>query len=475
MEDEAILSDGSDSAIELLDSEEDEPHSEEAYVASEVTDDGEDEDLPAGGGEDLASQDDENEAMDSLGVAAVVSLPVPVAPAPRVPVPKKAAIVKRSACHKRRDPIPFKYKRRLVSLFGKEFPGPFEDEKAVKVAVAAKPAGKGIMRVLQAALHKMSNGRSKLHNFGQFVPWLWKDLRGKRTSTKRKNVKGLHPDIEAQTFSYYQGVVSGGKRCTKLMMEEYAEKALRKKLDNSTAKFGHSWTGRFMKRFGIRERVVKRQVKLTDDEAKVEIQKFHDHLQSVLVTGQVKWICNTDQIPTSLSGSMGKVRAVMSSAEQNVIFDHADTKRCCSVMPFVCVDAMGITHQLKTRVLMKGAPPANSPLRNEVHPSSISIHWTPKACINSATMIEIVKQLIKEMSENKAPGVYGILILDRANAHTGPELDRLCKANNIIIANVPGGCTAIIQWVDTHFAGLFKHKRRRGLVSESSGQRNWGV
>ena len=77
MEDEAFLSDGSDSAIELLDSEEDEPHSEEAYVASDVTDDGEDEDLPAGGGEYLASQDDENEAMDSLGVAAVVSLPVP--------------------------------------------------------------------------------------------------------------------------------------------------------------------------------------------------------------------------------------------------------------------------------------------------------------------------------------------------------------------------------------------------------------
>ena len=85
MEDEAFLSDGSDSAIELLDSEEDEPHSEEAYVASDVTDDGEDEDLPAGGDEDLASQDDET--MDSLGVAAVVSLPVPVAPAP---LPKKA-------------------------------------------------------------------------------------------------------------------------------------------------------------------------------------------------------------------------------------------------------------------------------------------------------------------------------------------------------------------------------------------------
>ena len=264
MEDEAFLSDGSDSAIELLDSEEDEPHSEEAYVASDVTDDGEDEDLPAGGDEDLASQDDET--MDSLGVAAVVSLPVPVAPAPlpKKAFPKKAAVVKRSACHKRRDPIPFKYKRRLVSLFGKEFPGPFEDEKAVKVAVAGKPAGKRIMRVLQEALHKMSEGRSKLHNFGQFVPWLWKDLRGKRTSTKRKNIKGLHQDIEAQTFSYYQGVVSGGKRCTKLMLEEYAEKALRKKLDNATAKFGHSWTGRFMKRFGIRERVVKRQVFCVD-------------------------------------------------------------------------------------------------------------------------------------------------------------------------------------------------------------------
>ena len=54
-----------------------------------------------------------------------------------------------------------------------------------------------------------------------------------------------------------------------------------------------------MKRHGIREMVAKRQVKLTDDEAKAEIQKFHDHLQSVLVTGQVKWICNTDQIPST--------------------------------------------------------------------------------------------------------------------------------------------------------------------------------
>ena len=69
-------------------------------------------------------------------------------------------------------------------------------------------------------------------------------------------------------------------------------------------------------------------------------------------------------------------------------------------------------------------------------------------------MIEIVKQFIKEMSNNKAPGMYSVLILDRATAHTNQELDRLCKANNIIIANVPGGCTAMIQWVDTHFAAI---------------------
>ena len=93
MEEEAYISEGSDSAVELLDSEEDEPHSEDAYIASEVTDDGDD--------DDLSSQDDENEAVDTLEVAAVVSLPAPVAPAPRAPVPraKKAAIVKRSKCN----------------------------------------------------------------------------------------------------------------------------------------------------------------------------------------------------------------------------------------------------------------------------------------------------------------------------------------------------------------------------------------
>ena len=69
-------------------------------------------------------------------------------------------------------------------------------------------------------------------------------------------------------------------------------------------------------------------------------------------------------------------------------------------------------------------------------------------------MMEIVKDLIKETSKINAPGVYGILILDRATAHTGPELEKFCKANNIIIANVPGGCTAMIQWVDTHFAAI---------------------
>ena len=173
-------------------------------------------------------------------------------------------------------------------MFEAKFPGPFVDGKAAKAA----SAGSKIFRILQEELHKMSGGRSKLHHFDQFADWLFKDLRGARAKTKRKNVKGLHADIETQTMSFYQGAVSGGKRCTKQMLEEFAEKALRKKLENGTAKFGNSWCKRFMGRHGIRERVVKRQVKLSDDQAKVEIQKFHDHLQSVLATGQVKWICN---------------------------------------------------------------------------------------------------------------------------------------------------------------------------------------
>ena len=40
-DDEAFISDGSDSAVELIDSEEDEGE-EDAYVASDVTDDGQD-------------------------------------------------------------------------------------------------------------------------------------------------------------------------------------------------------------------------------------------------------------------------------------------------------------------------------------------------------------------------------------------------------------------------------------------------
>ena len=380
----------------------------------------------------------------------------PVVGAPR-PRGKKAAVVKRSRCNKRRDDIPLKYKRKLVALFEAQYPGPFEGPMAVKKAIG----GSKFLRVLQEALHKASSGRCKLHNIEQFSAWLGKDLRGSKCRSKRKNISGEHHDIETLTFAYYQGVVSGSRRCTKAMLEDFAEKALRKKLENTTATFGHTWSRRFMKRHGIRERIVKRQVKLSDTEALAEVQKFHDHLQSVLATGQVKWVVNTDQIPASLCGSMGKIRAVTSSAEQNVLFDASDTKRCCSVMPFACVDSLGTPHTLKTRILLKGTPPAASPLRKEVHPNSVSVHWTPKACINGSTMIEIVKDLIKEMSTVNVPGVYGILILDRANAHITAELDKLCKVNNIIIANVPGGCTAMIQWVDTHFAAIFKSWQRR--------------
>ena len=52
MEEEAYISEGSDSAVELIDSEEDEPGGDIAFVVSDATDDGEDD-------EDLSEGDEE--------------------------------------------------------------------------------------------------------------------------------------------------------------------------------------------------------------------------------------------------------------------------------------------------------------------------------------------------------------------------------------------------------------------------------
>ena len=189
-EEEAYISDGSDSAVELIDSEEDEPGGDMAYVESEATDDGEDD-------ENLSEGDEEAVAPTVPETPTVPEAPpvVPVAPRPRG---KKAAVVKRGRCNRRRDDIPKKYKRKLVALFEARFPGPFDGPMAVKKAIA----GSKILRELQQALHKLSGGRCKVHNIEQFTAWLGKDLRGSKCRSKRKNISGEHQDIETLTFAY---------------------------------------------------------------------------------------------------------------------------------------------------------------------------------------------------------------------------------------------------------------------------------
>ena len=109
-EEEAYISDGSDSAVELIDSEEDEPGGDMAYVESEATDDGDD-----GEDDENLSEGDEEAVAPTVPETPTVPEAPPVAPVAPRPRGKKAAVVKRGRCNRRRDDIPKKYKRKLVA------------------------------------------------------------------------------------------------------------------------------------------------------------------------------------------------------------------------------------------------------------------------------------------------------------------------------------------------------------------------
>lgn len=266
-------------------------------------------------------------------------------PQPGEAFQRPAALVKRGAAGGHRQPIPFRFKRRIVAFVHPLLPH-HDFLKFLKDGTNRKDLPKGILRKCQAELLRISRKKHSVHRIEQVLNWCQLHaegrLQGKRCRRQRVAL-GKHDDIEKLTYAYWAGIRAGNGRVTRLQLQEFALKELQKKTKNDKAAFSAAWIYRFFRRTGLRTRTIKRQLKLTDLEAEQKIQALHEHIFSLHKSGQVQFVMQLDEIPASLSGlcsfrcfllmadlsgTMGKATCVTRNKEENVIFDAADTKRC---------------------------------------------------------------------------------------------------------------------------------------------------
>lgn len=223
-----------------------------------------------------------------------------------------------------------------------------------------------------------------------------------------------------------------------------------------------SYICKFMKRSKLRVKNVKKKTELTAADIKERAQKFHSHIDRMLPF--VDGVANMDEIPDSLSGTLGTLRTVadVSDVDVRVNIDPQDLKRTCTVLPIAALKktAAGDWEQINIPpiILFKGAPAPGGKVAAETYFPGAKVLWTTHGVMNATTMKKVAKHIKDHMTLHgvKRP----LLILDSAKCHTTAAVVNFLWSMEIAVAVIPPHMTSWLQYVDTYLAARFRQQRR---------------
>ena len=324
----------------------------------------------------------------------------------------------------------------------------------------------GTFTQLAEWVHKQSNGRYKVCNRHQLDAWrVRKDHL--KVSKKRFRCAGGGRKVqveagEARMLGFVRGLRFANSRVTVLML-----------LEESAVVFGtkrsQGWASKFMARNKLRVRTAKRASIKTDAEVSDALNRFYNLISGVLAANICKVVVNFDEVPMSLSGSMGRnFRGIVeeSGKHSTTSFDAADTKRMSTVILGAAVEiSTWLSFPLTPFILLKGRPKQQRVLDERYHPQ-VRVAWTDCGVINLRFMREYVRYLRSEINKFQN-GAICMLVLDSARSHISPSIIDCFQQNGFVPVCVPGGCTPLVQFVDTDVAACYRAHHTKLYFAET--------
>ena len=263
--------------------------------------------------------------------------------------------------------------------------------------------------------------------------------------------------------SFVEAKRASGKFVSPAMVHEEAIRALQdpdmRFLCGNKTTVSYSYILKFLKRFHLRLKYVKRQSSLTPETVARKAQQIHCHLYRCLKTRLCSFVLNFDEIPITLSGKMGSVRTITEAGDHDVRvnLDPNDFKITGTLLTGAGVILETFTvFRLHIIIVLKGSPKRSS-VRNEAYDSRTKRAWTPKGVVTSVfyqrTFLPDLKRVLEH---NKMSN--GVAIFDSCKVHmTENSLDAM-RDIGCFPCIIPSSCTSWLQWIDTDFASCYKGK-----------------
>ena len=235
---------------------------------------------------------------------------------------------------------------------------------------------------------------------------------------------------------------------------------------NST-KINDEWIRRVLQRMGWRKKAVKRKTAKLPDDIKAAAQCLHTCIYRNILTGNVPLLLQFDEVPMSMSGSMGSLFTYTHKDDKEVAvsFDPSDMKRCATVIFTVAVigsdTASARPLLVPPHILLKGDPPADSVLRHERYDSRVRVGWTPKAVVNGNYMHQVFVPFLGRQVRTAVPGGTAIAIFDSCGSHLTSAVMNALKARSIQPITIKAGFTSYLQFIDTHYTATYRRNHMR--------------
>ena len=294
---------------------------------------------------------------------------------------------------------------------------------------------------------------------------------GKRKRSKRRtdNLTLSALDDAVKVWVTTRRDLNAGVTKNSIMLEacEFLKDPLLRRRCKGQQTVSMGWVDRFMARTKLVSKNAKRRTALTAVEITERADKFQTYIYRCL--DHVDAVINIDEIPTSLSGNMsGKVNHA-TDEDVRIGVDATAFKRCATVIAgAMCVrtlneDGSGtwISHGIPPIVILKGDPVQKRVL-DERYADGAVVVWSKCGVVSGKIMKETVLPHLRRQA-NALELDRVLLVMDSASAHLTQEVTTKAWSMSLPVAIVPGGCTSYMQWIDTHFAGKFKHHHFAGF------------
>ncbi|KAJ9459291.1 hypothetical protein DIPPA_29905 [Diplonema papillatum] len=396
------------------------------------------------------------------------------------PAAKKVKLERGVAKRANRRTTCLESKGKIVRKFDELVVAVAEREAAKPEATRKNPNSQSreVMSSLRSwAKENVDNGATTIHNRSQVESFrkAVTSSRGSgslRVKRRMRHRKTLFPLVEACLKVFVVEKRKDNRKVTLQTLKTQAEALLQddevSALCRNVRSVSTTYLRNFLSRNRFRVKVVQKQTPFTRDDICAKAQVFHTHLHHVLP--HVDGVLNMDEVPCSLSGSMGKIKTVAAIGDKDVRVNHDAnaSKRSATLLAFAATKKGGpdfSPFHVPPILMLKGQPRRDS-IKQEKYDTRVKVIWTPKGVVNSETMVNHVVPHVKKWCE-KAGCATTLVILDCATSHLTSASLTSFFSSRLPVAVIPAGMTSWLQWVDVFFAASYRSRHAKAFEEHS--------